>query len=70
MVACDDPRHPDWTAEGIIREQAEAHGLPLVDGLPFGHVDQNSAWTLGARAVLDGDRGTLEQLESGVSRRS
>jgi muramoyltetrapeptide carboxypeptidase len=70
MVACDDPRFPDWTAEGIIRELAEAHGVPLVVGLPFGHVDANRAWTFGARAVLDGDRGTLEQLESGVSRRS
>jgi len=70
MVACDDPRHLGWTAEGIIQEQAELHGLPLVVGLPFGHVDANCAWTLGARAVLDGDRGTLEQLESGMSRRS
>lgn len=70
MVDCDDARHPDWTAEGIIAEQAEAHGLPLVTGLPFGHVDRNRAWTLGARAVLDGDSGTLAQLESGVSRRS
>jgi len=70
MVDCDDPRFPDWTAEGIIGELAEAHGLPLVTGLAFGHVDVNRAWTMGARAVLDGDRGTLEQLESGVSRRS
>jgi muramoyltetrapeptide carboxypeptidase len=70
MVACDDPRFPEWTAEGILRELAEAHGLPLVIGLPFGHVDAHRAWTLGARAVLDGDRGTLEQLESGVSQRS
>jgi muramoyltetrapeptide carboxypeptidase len=69
MVGCDDPRVPDWTAEGIIQELAEAHGLPLVTGLGFGHVDANRAWTLGARAVLDGDRGTLEQLEPGVSQR-
>ena len=70
MVACDDARFPDWKAEGIIRELAEAHGLPLVTGLPFGHVDVNRPWTFGARAVLDGDRGTLEQLESGVNQRS
>ncbi|MEE3329862.1 MAG: LD-carboxypeptidase [Myxococcota bacterium] len=70
MVDCDDARHPDWTADGIIAEQAEAHGLPLVCGLPFGHLSQNRAWTYGARAVLDGDRGTLAQLEAGVSRRS
>jgi len=70
MVGCDDPRHSDWTAEGVIREQAEAHGLPLVTGLPFGHVDSNRAWTLGARGVLDGDRGMLAQLDSGVSRQS
>lgn len=70
MVACDDARHPDWTVEDIVREQAVAHGLPLVVGLPFGHVDANQAWTVGARAVLDGGRGTVEQLESGVSRRS
>jgi muramoyltetrapeptide carboxypeptidase len=70
MVACDDARYPDWTAESIVREHAVAHGLPLVVGLPFGHVDSNRAWTVGARAVLDGDRGFVEQLESGVSRRS
>lgn len=70
MVDCDDTRHPGWTADGIIAEQAEAHGLPLVCGLPFGHVARNRAWTYGARAVLDGDRGTLAQLEAGVSRRS
>ena len=57
-------------AEGIIGELAEAHGLPLVTGLPFGHVDRNRAWTVGARAVLDGDRGVLEQLESGVSQQT
>ena len=54
----------------LTAELAEAHRLPLVTGLPFGHVDANRPWTLGARAVLDGDRGTLEQLESGVSQRS
>ena len=70
MVACDDARHPDWTAEQIVREQAEAHGLPLVVGLPFGHVDGNRAWTVGARAVLDAERGTVEQQESGVSLRA
>ena len=70
MVACDDARHPDWTAERIVREQADLHGLPLVVGLPFGHVDGNRAWTVGARAVLDAERGTVEQLESGVSLRA
>jgi len=70
MVGCGDARFPDWTAEAIVRELAEQEGLPLVTGLPFGHVDDNRAWTLGARAVLDGERGTVEQLESGVSRRS
>ncbi|MCA9511854.1 MAG: LD-carboxypeptidase, partial [Myxococcales bacterium] len=70
MVGCDDARHPDWTVERIVAECAEALGLPLVTGLPFGHVEDNRAWTLGARAALDPERGTLAQLESGVSRRS
>jgi muramoyltetrapeptide carboxypeptidase len=70
MVACEDHRFPEWTADDIVRERAEEFGLPLVTELPFGHLDANRTWTLGARAALDGERGTLEQLESGVSRGS
>ena len=43
-------------------------GVPLVQGLPFGHVRANAAWPLGVRAELDGDRGELRILEHGVSR--
>lgn len=70
MVGCDDARFPDWTTEVILAECAEALRLPLVTNLPFGHVEDNRAWTFGARASLDPERGALAQLEAGVSRRA
>jgi len=45
-------------------------GIPLVTDLPFGHVRGNVAWPVGGRATLDGERGELAILESGVDRRA
>jgi len=67
MVGCEDERFPDWSAESVVEEVARAAGVPLVAGLPFGHVDDNRAWTLGAAARLDAERGRVEQVESGLA---
>ena len=67
LTDCTDARHPEPSAEDVVVEVASALGIPLVTGLPFGHTSDNRAWPLGARATLDGDAGTLELLEAGVT---
>jgi muramoyltetrapeptide carboxypeptidase len=42
-------------------------GIPVVMGLPFGHVDDQWTLPVGSRARLDGDVGTLDLLEAAVS---
>ncbi|HET7602916.1 MAG TPA: LD-carboxypeptidase [Gemmatimonadales bacterium] len=41
--------------------------IPVVLGLPFGHVSDQWTLPIGTRARLDGDAGTLEVLEGAVS---
>lgn len=41
-------------------------GIPVVMGLPFGHVADQWTLPIGTRARLDGDAGTLEMLEGAV----
>ncbi len=67
FTGCTDERYPEPSAEEVVEEIARAHRIPLVTGLPFGHCKDNRAWAVGARATLDGDAGTLELLEAGVS---
>jgi muramoyltetrapeptide carboxypeptidase len=55
------------TSEQILREWLDAAGVPWVSGLPFGHGTPNLVWPMGARARLDGARGTLHILERGVA---
>lgn len=57
----------DRPLEEVLAEIVGPLGIPVVSGLPVGHID--SQWTLpfGARARLDADRGTLEILESAVA---
>lgn len=42
-------------------------GIPVVLGLPFGHVADQWTLPIGTRARLDGNAGTLEVLEGAVS---
>jgi muramoyltetrapeptide carboxypeptidase LdcA involved in peptidoglycan recycling len=42
-------------------------GVPLVTGIPFGHRRANFPWPVGASATIDGERGELRILESGVA---
>jgi muramoyltetrapeptide carboxypeptidase LdcA involved in peptidoglycan recycling len=41
--------------------------IPVITGLPFGHVPMNATLPFGVRAELDANRGTLRLLEAGVS---
>ena len=69
LKGCQDDRYPDRDADAVLREFLDPLGIPVVFGLPFGHGAQNLSWPFGARAVLDGDRGELEMVESAVTAR-
>jgi muramoyltetrapeptide carboxypeptidase len=70
LSTCVDERYPWPGAEEVFEELAGRIGVPLVTGLPFGHVRGNRTWPLGARATIDGDRGEIRILERGVTRAS
>lgn len=53
--------------EEILLDRVRRLGVPVVAGLPFGHVAENWCIPLGVRASLDADTGTLTILESAVT---
>ncbi len=69
---CEDPsdsKRDEYrqTAADVMKERLSELGVPVVTGLPFGHVDLNATIPAGARARLDGDNGDLIILEAAVS---
>jgi len=66
LLGCEDPKRATPTAGEVVCEILGALGKPLVTGLPFGHESPNLIWPFGARASLDGERGELALLETGV----
>jgi muramoyltetrapeptide carboxypeptidase len=54
-------------AQAVLRDRLAGLGVPVVAGLPFGHVAES--WTLpeGIRARLDAGAGTLTLLEGAVA---
>jgi len=68
LLGCEDPKRRAPTADDVVMEMLGSLGKPLVTGLPFGHESPNLIWPVGVRAALDGERGVLELLESGVVR--
>ena len=70
-----DCAHPDakvvkeylQTAADVLKERLTSLRVPVVTGLPFGHVDLNATIPVGAKARLDGKRGDLVITESAVS---
>ena len=69
FTECDDARYPEWTVDRLFDEVFGDLGVPVVQGLPFGHGVVNRPWPFAGRAALDGARGELELLESAVSMR-
>lgn len=51
----------------VIAERLSSLKVPVVTGLPFGHVALNAALPVGAKAMLDGDNGDLIITEAAVS---
>jgi muramoyltetrapeptide carboxypeptidase len=51
----------------VFAERLSSLKIPVVTGLPFGHVDLNATLPVGAKAKLDGDNGDLIITETAVS---
>lgn len=54
------------TVDDVIRERLLPLGVPLVTGLPFGHLALNATLPVGAEVELDADRGQLRLLRPAV----
>jgi len=70
-VNCTDPKARKsgeyrQSLEEVLRDRLEPLRVPIVMGLPFGHVRHNATLPVGLRARLDGERGDLEILEAAV----
>ncbi len=68
---CADPKArktPEYrqTLEHVFRERLLPLKIPIVAGLPFGHVPHNATLPVGVRARLDGQAGDLAILEPAV----
>ena len=48
-----------FSMEHVLRERCQHLGVPVVRGLMFGHVDDQTILPVGAMVELDGDAGTL-----------
>ena len=69
---CIDPqakkRKQYWqTVEDVLKERLAPLKVPVVAGLPFGHVPLNATLPMGVPAELDGTNGDLTILEPAVS---
>ena len=64
LVDCESERYPDVFIDDVVRDLllGEVEG-PLVSGLPIGHIRDNRAVGVGARAALDGSEGVLRLTE-------
>ena len=54
------------TLEDVFRERLGGLGVPVVSGLPFGHIRRNATLPIGVRATLDGEAGDLRIDEPAV----
>jgi muramoyltetrapeptide carboxypeptidase len=69
---CNDPKAKAGgeyrqTAADVVKERLASLRVPVVTGLPFGHVDLNATLPVGVKARLDGNRGDLIITEAAVS---
>ncbi len=69
---CRDPKAAKageyrQSLEDVFQERLLPLGVPIVTGLPFGHVASNATLPLGTRALLDGRSGDLILSEAAVT---
>lgn len=68
---CEDPKAKRGgeyrqSCADVVKERLSRLGVPVVMGLPFGHVELNATIPVGVRARLDGGRGDLVVIEAAV----
>ena len=51
------------TLQEVLKERLGSLKIPIVYGLPFGHIPNNATLPMGAKAVLDGKNGDLQIVE-------
>lgn len=68
FTACEDriKARGRQSTETVIEERLAGLRIPVVAGLPFGHIDSHATLPLGVRATLDGRRGDLIIEEAAV----
>ena len=54
------------TVDDVLKERLSPLRVPIVAGLPFGHVPLNATLPVGVRAELDGVKGDLVIMEPAV----
>jgi muramoyltetrapeptide carboxypeptidase len=54
------------TVEDVLKDRLLPLGVPVVSGLPFGHVRENATLPMGLQATLDAVNGDLIINESAV----
>jgi muramoyltetrapeptide carboxypeptidase len=57
----------EQTTPEVLAEHLKPLGIPVVTGLPFGHVHFNATLPVGVQATLDGDMGDLIINEAAVT---
>ena len=63
-----DTTKPSFSVDEVFRQIADLTGRPFLARLPFGHESRKMTIPLGITARVDASRGTIEYLESAVSR--
>ena len=61
---CEDPkakrsREYRQSLEDVLKERLLPLKIPVVTGLPFGHIPHNATLPVGAQVILDAERGDL-----------
>ena len=62
----EDAREYRQTLEDVFRERLLPLKVPVVTGLPFGHIPLNATLPVGVRATLDAVKGDLVIAEPAV----
>jgi muramoyltetrapeptide carboxypeptidase len=63
----DESGELETILDDLFVERFGPLGVPVLAGLPFGHVDENWSLPFGVQAKLDADAGTLAILEAAVT---
>jgi muramoyltetrapeptide carboxypeptidase len=69
---CEDPKTSRGveyrqTLADVLKERLLPLNIPVITGLPFGHVPHNATLPIGIRAMLDANQGDLVLTEPAVS---